>query len=112
MILGVCAIIGGLILAILVRGSTPQSEPTPALVWVFVGVAASGLVMMGVGAVYHVKARGRHWAWVFLTFLDIPGIIILSRLRDRKDIEREREQNRLPGPDDEIFEIDDESPEG
>ena len=108
MILGIAAILGGLILAILIQESAPPNEPLSPPVWVAVGVAASGLVMMAVGAVYHVRSKGRHWTWVFLVFMEIPGIIILSRMPDQETLDRERGIER----DAELLEIDDDKQGG
>jgi hypothetical protein len=48
-----------------------------------------GSALVAAGMLYHLKGRHRHWAWVFLVLLGLPGLIVLLCLSDRELDDRE-----------------------
>ena len=42
----------------------------------------SGFVLLFIGVLFYVKAKGRHWAWTLVVFLDLIGLVILYFLED------------------------------
>ena len=50
---------------------------------------AIGSVLLIKGVLLYLKAKGRHWAWVFLLPLELIGVIIIYYLDDYYKEERE-----------------------
>lgn len=46
-----------------------------------------GSLLLTLGILLYLKAKGRAWTWIFLIFLDIIGLVILYYLEDHYEKE-------------------------
>jgi hypothetical protein len=58
-----------------------QPEPLSIILMRLVGLAGTGLLMVGLS--YYAKAKGRSPAWCLFAFLPLIGIIVLACLKDK-----------------------------
>jgi len=72
----------------LMAPSSGGASTTPAWVWVVIlsgFLAFIGSIFWFWGCYLWVKLKNRHWAFTFLGFLSLIGILIISSLDDRSD---------------------------
>jgi hypothetical protein len=101
-VLGIALLILGLFFLIRLYTAGPVGGGTSWLVWLVWPAVGISLIMILAGFIYHLKARARHWAWVFLLLLGAVGFIILMWMPDREIEKRNRGE--------ELLEIDDDKP--
>lgn len=66
----------------------PSAGETPTWVWITIlsiSLSFIGIIFWFWGCYLWVKLKNRHWAFTFLGFLSLIGILIISSLDDRSD---------------------------
>lgn len=68
--------------------TVPSAGETPTWVWITIlsiSLSFIGIIFWFWGCYLWVKLKNRHWAFTFLGFLSLIGILIISSLDDRSD---------------------------
>lgn len=62
-------------------------------------IGLGGTVLLLIGIAHYAKSRARHWAWCFLAFIPLVGLIILACLKDKSPVPADASQDpQSPGP--------------
>ena len=88
LLFGVPGLLGQIIGRIMLTqvSDDPNTAPTGQEIMMALGglgIALLGTALLVVGLAFYARAKGRHWAWCFMGFLSIIGLIVLACLKDQ-----------------------------